>query len=59
MVAPAGGFYATPGAGLDEVRMAYVLGAAKLERAMTVFLAGLERYRSVGPRVAAAAASSR
>jgi aspartate aminotransferase len=47
LVAPAGGFYATPGAGGDEVRMAYVLEAAKLERAMEVFLAGLERYRAL------------
>jgi aspartate aminotransferase len=47
MVAPAGGFYATAGAGKDEVRMAYVLEAAKIERAMEVFLAGLSRYRSL------------
>jgi aspartate aminotransferase len=47
LVAPAGGFYATPGAGADEVRMAYVLEAPKLERAMEVFRAGLERYRTV------------
>lgn len=47
MVAPAGGFYATPGAGLDEVRMAYVLGEQKLQRAMDVFLAGLRRYRTL------------
>jgi aspartate aminotransferase len=47
MVAPAGGFYATPGAGKDEVRMAYVLEAARIERAMTVFRAGLERYRGL------------
>ncbi len=45
MVAPAGGFYATPGAGKDEVRMAYVLDSEKLARAMEIFLAGLERYR--------------
>ena len=51
MVAPAGGFYATAGAGKDEVRMAYVLGAPKIERAMEVFLAGLARYRSL-PRAA-------
>ena len=54
MVAPAGGFYATPGAGLDEVRMAYVLEAGRLERAMTVFLAGLARYRAARPAVAQA-----
>jgi aspartate aminotransferase len=47
LVAPAGGFYATPEAGADEVRMAYVLEAPKLERAMEVFRAGLERYRTV------------
>jgi aspartate aminotransferase len=47
LVAPAGGFYATAGAGADEVRMAYVLEAPKLERAMVVFRAGLERYRTV------------
>ena len=52
MVAPAGGFYATPGAGKDEVRMAYVLEAAKLERAMEVFLAGLDRYRAAKPAAA-------
>jgi len=47
LVAPAGGFYASPDAGGDEVRMAYVLEAEKLERAMRVFLAGLERYRAL------------
>jgi aspartate aminotransferase len=45
MIAPAGGFYATPGAGKDEVRMAYVLEAPKIARAMEIFLAGLDRYR--------------
>ncbi|HPW55380.1 MAG: pyridoxal phosphate-dependent aminotransferase [Thermoanaerobaculaceae bacterium] len=50
MVAPAGGFYATPGAGTDEVRMAYVLETPKIARAMQVFLAGLERYRTAGSR---------
>ena len=47
LVAPAGGFYATPGAGKDEVRMAYVLAVPRLERAAAVFLAGLERYRAL------------
>jgi aspartate aminotransferase len=54
LVAPAGGFYATPGAGRDEVRMAYVLEVPKLERAAAVFLAGLERYRAERPSVARA-----
>ena len=34
MVAPLDGFYATPGLGRDEVRLAYVLECDKLERAM-------------------------
>jgi len=54
MIAPAGGFYATPGAGKDEVRIAYVLEAPKLERASALLLAGLERYRALRPTAAAA-----
>lgn len=54
MVAPAGGFYATPGAGMDEVRMAYVLEVDKLHRAMAVFLEGLRKYRTLRRPVAAA-----
>jgi aspartate aminotransferase len=54
LVAPAGGFYATPGLGRDEVRMAYVLEVPKLERAMAVFLDGLERYRARRPVAARA-----
>jgi len=54
MVAPADGFYATPGAGRDEVRMAYVLAAPRIVRAMRVFLAGLERYRALRPTVVSA-----
>ena len=42
MVAPAAGFYATPGKGLDEVRIAYVLACDDLRRAMEVFGRGLE-----------------
>ena len=44
MVAPADGFYATPGLGLDEVRLAYVLEQAKLKRAMQVMMAALAAY---------------
>ncbi len=46
MVAPAAGFYATPGAGRDEVRIAYVLKTADLERSVDVFAAGLAAYRA-------------
>ncbi len=47
MVAPAQGFYCTPGKGMDEVRIAYVLKEENLKRAIKVFKAGLERYRSL------------
>lgn len=44
MVAPADGFYATPGKGKDEVRIAYVLNCDDLARAMKIFAAGVEAY---------------
>ena len=54
MVAPADGFYATPGLGRDEVRIAYVLEVPKLERAMKCLAAALAAYPG---RVTAAAAT--
>jgi aspartate aminotransferase len=54
LVAPAGGFYATPGLGRDEIRIAYVLEPAKLERAGRVLLDGLARYRELHPAAAKA-----
>lgn len=45
MVAPAAGFYATPGLGKDEVRLAYVLNSVDLTQAMKVFAAGVAQYR--------------
>jgi aspartate aminotransferase len=47
MVAPAQGFYSTPGRGEDEVRIAYVLKEPDLKRAITVFRAGLDKYLSL------------
>ncbi|HTW92727.1 MAG TPA: pyridoxal phosphate-dependent aminotransferase [bacterium] len=44
MVAPADGFYATPGKGKDEVRIAYVLNCLDLDRAMKILAAGVEAY---------------
>ena len=44
MYAPGDGFYATPGKGLDEVRMAYVLNAQDLQRSMDILKVALERY---------------
>ncbi len=44
MVAPADGFYATPGKGKDEVRIAYVLNCLDLDKAMKILAAGVEAY---------------
>jgi aspartate aminotransferase len=44
MVAPAEGFYGTPGMGKDEVRIAYVLNCDDLARAMKILAAGVEAY---------------
>ncbi len=43
-MAPASGFYTTPGMGKDEVRMAYVLNKDELARAMKVLAAALKAY---------------
>ncbi|MBN1295912.1 pyridoxal phosphate-dependent aminotransferase [bacterium] len=45
MVAPGAGFYATPGLGLNQVRMAYVLKKEELEAAVDVMAAGLAAFR--------------
>lgn len=44
MMAPAAGFYTTPGAGCDEVRIAYVLNKHDLQRALVVLRKALEAY---------------
>ena len=46
MMAPATGFYATPGEGKNLVRMAYVLKKADLERALIVLEKALEAYNA-------------
>ncbi len=43
-MAPASGFYTTPGMGHDEVRMAYVLNRSDLSEAMDVLAHALEAY---------------
>lgn len=43
-MAPASGFYTTPGLGRNEVRMAYVLAKEELARALTVLRHALEAY---------------
>lgn len=49
MVAPAQGFYSTPGKGLNEVRIAYVLKESDTRRAIEVFKAGLDKYQEIFP----------
>ena len=44
MVAPASGFYSTPGLGKDEVRIAYVLKIEELKGAMETLAKALEIY---------------
>ena len=44
MMAPATGFYSTPGAGTNEVRMAYVLNKQDIEKAMVCLEEGLKVY---------------
>lgn len=46
MMAPAAGFYTTPGAGVNQVRIAYVLKQADLERALLVLEKALEAYQT-------------
>lgn len=46
MLAPAEGFYATEGLGIDEVRIAYVLNTKDMERAMHILEKGLQKYNS-------------
>lgn len=43
-MAPASGFYTTPGMGKDEVRLAYVLEKEELRKAMFVLCKALEAY---------------
>lgn len=44
MMAPASGFYTTPGAGKNQVRLAYVLKRDDLQRAILVLNKALESY---------------
>ena len=44
MVAPAAGFYSTPGVGLDEVRLAYVLKKEDLIKSAEIIKAALKVY---------------
>jgi aspartate aminotransferase len=47
MVAPAQGFYATPGLGRDEVRIAYVLKKEDLEASVRILAHAIPTYQAV------------
>lgn len=47
MVAPAAGFYATPGLGKNEIRLAYVIKPEDIKQAMRILAAAVKKYREV------------
>ncbi len=47
LLAPAQGFYATPGRGMNEVRLAFMLKREDLERSLTILRAALDAYRKL------------
>ncbi len=48
MATPSEGFYATPGLGKDEVRLAYILNQDDLVAAAECLKLGLEAYKAAG-----------
>jgi aspartate aminotransferase len=46
MVAPAAGFYSSPNVGLDEIRLAYVLNVADIEKSVLILKEALKVYNS-------------
>ena len=47
MLAPARGFYSTPGIGLNEVRIAFILDSKKLIRAVSILEKALIAYQKL------------
>lgn len=47
MVAPAEGFYSTPGLGKNEIRLSYCLNVDAIADAMDILALGLEKYRNL------------
>lgn len=45
MVAPASGFYSTPGSGKNQIRIAYVLNVNSLKRSVALLKLALEQYK--------------
>jgi aspartate aminotransferase len=50
MLAPAEGFYATKGLGVDEVRISYCLNCDDLRKAMNIISIGHEEYEKTNNR---------
>ena len=50
MFAPGAPFYETPGKGINEVRIAYVLKQEDLERAMDLLALGIQAYNNTSAR---------
>jgi aspartate aminotransferase len=48
MVAPASGFYATPGLGKNQIRIAYVLKCEDIVKAVNIIKLGLVEYKKKG-----------
>ena len=48
MFAPAAGFYATPGLGKNEMRIAYVLNQDSMRRGAELIKLGIEAYKAAG-----------
>ena len=46
MVAPAGGFYSTPGMGSNQIRIAYVLESDRLKKAVRILSEALKAYKA-------------
>ena len=46
MVAPASGFYSTPGEGKNQVRIAYVLNKKDLKRSVEIIAEALKKYKN-------------
>ena len=51
MFAPGGPMYETPGKGVNEVRIAYVLKTEDLNRAMELLALGISRYQKEVMRI--------
>ena len=47
MMAPAAGFYSTPGMGMNQVRLAYVLNKKDILRALFLLEKALEQYKQI------------